>query len=198
MLFTKAAAVTSEVERGQALTLVAPKLTFEGVYEDEVAFVWRTCLRLGVEPSIVPDVAQEVFMVVHRRLSDFDGRCSVRTWIFGIVRRVAARARRTAERKPGHLGVEDATDVDEFVAQVIDPQASAEQREDLRLVQRLLSTMDENKREVFILSELEEMTLREVADAVGANANAVASRLRAARVDFERGLAAWEASEGAP
>jgi RNA polymerase sigma-70 factor (ECF subfamily) len=172
------------------------RLVFDEIYDDNVAFVWRTSLRLGVDPGMIDDVVQEIFLVVHRRLSEFEGRGSVRTWLFGIARRVIARARRTAHRKPAHLGADSATDLDVFSSAALGPCESAEQAEELRLVQRLLDRLDDDKREAFILAELEQMTISEIAEAVGANPNTVASRIRAARTAFERGIEEWEASGG--
>ena len=160
-------------------------------------FVWRTSLRLGADAAMLDDVVQEVFLVVHRRLSEFQWRSSIRTWLFGIVRRVVARARRTERRKPSHLGFETATDPDAFLTPSIGPHESAEQAEDLVLVQGLLDRLDEDKREAFVLAEFEQMTIAEIAEAVGANPNTVASRVRAARIAFDQGLSEWEAAQEA-
>jgi RNA polymerase sigma-70 factor (ECF subfamily) len=68
------------------------------------------------------------------------------------------------------------------------PEASMDQADRVRLLHRLLAEMDDEKREVFVLAELEEMTMQEIAEALGANANTLSSRLRAARRDFEEAL----------
>jgi len=160
---------------------------FEGFYREHFPFVWRTIRRLGVQGAAVDDVAQEVFVVVHRRLGEFEGRSSAKTWLFGVVRRVIADHRRTLRRKP--LGA--ATDGGELDAPTTPeqgPDASAERSERVRLLHRLLDQLDEPKREVFVLAELEGLTMAEISEALGANANTVASRLRAARRDFEAAL----------
>ena len=78
---------------------VAPAPSFERVYRDGFAFVWSTLLRLGVPRAAVEDATQDVFVVVHRRLADFEGRgAGLRSWLFTIVRRVAYRHRRGAAR----------------------------------------------------------------------------------------------------
>src|SRR6186713_2887600 len=69
---------------------------FAEVYESCAKLVWRNLRRLGVPEAALEDAAQDVFLVVHRRLSEFEGRSTLRTWIFGIVLRVAARHRRKA------------------------------------------------------------------------------------------------------
>lgn len=182
---------------GPVARLAPTVLDFDEIYEEHLTFVWRISLRLGVERAMIDDVVQEVFLIVHGNLGQFEGRSSLRTWLFGIVRRVIARARRTALRKPSHLGAKEATDLDVFFTTALDPCECAEQAEELRLVQHLLEQLDDDKREAFVLSELEQMTISEIAEAVGANANTVASRIRAARIAFERGLAEWESSGGA-
>jgi len=174
---------------------------FEALYREHFRFVWRTVRRLGVEDAVMDDVVQEVFLVVHRRLGDFEGRSSMKTWLYGIVRRVTADHRRTLRRKPA-LGTDDAPAAGLNLARgdEADPEASAEQAERVRLLHRLLAELDEDKGEVFILAELEGLTLAEIAEALDVNANTVASRLRAARREFEaaldRALQEDEALEG--
>src|SRR5262249_38050380 len=70
------------------------------VYEKYFAFVWRSVRRLGVGDSAVDDAVQEIFVVVHRRLADFEERASIKTWLYGIVLRVVRHHRRTLRRKP--------------------------------------------------------------------------------------------------
>lgn len=160
---------------------------FETIYREHFRFVWRTVRRLGIEGAQVDDVVQEVFVVVHRRLDDFEGRSTAKTWLYGIVRRVVADHRRTLRRKPLGTAPEGEA-MDAASAPEDGPEASAEQAERVRLLHRLLSQLDEAKREVFILAELEGLTLAEIAEALGVNANTVASRLRAARREFEAAL----------
>src|SRR5688500_19341104 len=77
-----------------------PVPTFAEIYEASFDFVWRSARRLGVKETHVDDVVQEVFMVVHRRLAEFEGRSQLKTWLFGITRRVVGTYHRTARRKP--------------------------------------------------------------------------------------------------
>src|SRR5262245_7643872 len=71
-------------------------MTFEDVYEEHFEFVWRTLRRLGVPAADLADVAQEVFLVVHRRLADFEERSKVTTWLFRIATHAARDRRRRA------------------------------------------------------------------------------------------------------
>src|ERR1700722_8443188 len=63
--------------------------SLESLYDTYFAFVWRSVQRLGVPASQVDDVVQEVFLVVHRKLASFEGRSSLKTWLYGIALRVA-------------------------------------------------------------------------------------------------------------
>jgi RNA polymerase sigma-70 factor (ECF subfamily) len=161
---------------------------FEDVYGEHFPFVWRSVRRLGVDPSAVDDVVQETFLVVHRRIAEFEARSSMKTWLFGIVLRVVRQHRRTLRRKPAQLG--GAAAMDPEVDQVRDavergPHERVAEREAVRALHAILDELDDDKRAVFVLAELEQMTVPEIAEAVETNVNTVYSRLRAARRDFE-------------
>jgi len=177
--------------RPSSASLPAAPLDFDSVYDEHFAFVWRSARRLGIAPSALDDVVQDVFVVVHRRLPDFEGKASAKSWLFGIVLHVVRDARRTLRRKPAHLGGVGRSNDD--VADVVDtdgssPHDSAAKREAVQMLHAMLEAMPDDQREVFILSELEQMSVPEIALAVGANANTVYSRLRAARAEFERAV----------
>src|SRR5262245_17651468 len=74
----------------------AMEVGFPEVYQQTAPFVWRLLRRLGVREADVADMCQEVFVVVHRRLVDFDSSSSLRTWIYGICLRTASQYRRRA------------------------------------------------------------------------------------------------------
>ncbi len=156
---------------------------FDAVYGQNVAFVFRTLRQLGVPEATLEDAVQNVFIVVHRRLDEFEGRASVRTWLFRIVRRVASDARRSSRRR----GVSEPV-ADTLVDAGTRPDDAAERNEATARLARLLEALDDEKRAVFVLAELEQMSLAEIADAVGVNVNTAASRLRAARLAFEKSL----------
>src|SRR6186997_1404467 len=128
--------------------------SFEEVYEAEFAFAWRNLRRLGVRESQLRDAAQDVFLVVHRRLAEFEGRGSLRAWLYSIVVRVASQYRRTRLRKD----LKDTEDPDGLAdTSSLGPEGNAEQNEDVRLLLTLLRELDVAKREVFVLSDLEGM-----------------------------------------
>ena len=64
--------------------------SFDALYEQYFAFVWRSARRLGIVDSALEDVAQEVFLVVHRRLDSLERGASIRSWLFSIVVRVVS------------------------------------------------------------------------------------------------------------
>ena len=158
---------------------------FDELYEGYVDFTWRSVRRLGVDEAAVDDVVQQVFLVVHRRLPEFCGAASIRTWIFGILLRVVREHRRLRRRKSPHQ-LSPATDPETLADSAHGPDESTARAEAARLVQAWLDELDDDKREVFVLAELEGMTAKEIADATGSNASTVYSRLRAARLDFEK------------
>ncbi len=169
----------------------AAPLDFEAVYEETVAMVWRSARRMGVPAASLEDVVQDVFLVVHRHLPEYDGRASARSWIYGIVVRVVADHRRRYRRKEAHNGPlgEGEGGEERFASSHPPPCAMAEQAEAVRLLDRLLMALDEDKREVLVLAQLEEMSVPEIAACLGANVNTIYSRLRAARHELEAAYA---------
>ena len=166
--------------------------SFDEVYEAEFAFAWRNLRRLGVRESQLRDAAQDVFLVVHRRLADFEGRGAFRAWLYSIVVRVASQYRRTHLRKGlGHTEDPDGV-ADE---RTLGPEDNAGQNEDVRLLLELLDQLDEPKREVFVLSDLEGLTAPEVAEALEIKLNTVYSRLRGARQELRAALERRRGSE---
>ncbi len=162
--------------------------TFEQLYDEHVDFVWRSARRLGLDDSAADDVVQQTFLVVHRRWGDFDGRSTPKTWIFSILLRVVSDHRRTLRRKSPHRA-HAPIDVDLLVDSTANPHESLLRAEASRTIDALLESLEEDKRVVFVLAELEGMTADEIGTATGLDRAAVYSRLRAARTDFERAAA---------
>lgn len=183
---------------GRASAVPAPPPpSFEKVYEAHFDFVWRSARRLGVSEAAVDDVVQDVFIVVHRRLGEFEGRSSLKTWVFGILLRVVSDHRRTLRRKGGLAPLPDE---DVLHGGSEGPAEALEKQQAARLVHALLEELDDDKRTVFVLAELEELPAPEIAEMLAVPVNTVYSRLRAARDAFEKALArhrAREAGEGA-
>lgn len=175
----------------------APEASFDDIYEEHFAFVWRNIRRLGVPDAQVDDAVQEVFLVVSQRLGEFEGRAKLKTWIFRILLRVARDHRRTLRRKSPHAASADApVDPDTLAHEGDSPHDRTEQSERARLVQKLFDELDDDKRVLLVLSELEQQTVPEIAEALGENLNTVYTRLRAARRDFEQLAARERARDG--
>lgn len=170
---------SSEVTAAPTLPLPLPAPDFDALYDAHVDGVWRLLQRFGVPESGLEDAVQDVFVVAHRKLKDFRGDSSLKTWLGGICVRVAKDARRTLARKGG------TEPLDEAIPQP-GPQLEERvgQREALAQVLKLLAALDEEQREVFVLAELEGMTMPEIAEATGVNLNTLYTRLRTARQRF--------------
>jgi RNA polymerase sigma-70 factor, ECF subfamily len=156
-------------------------LAFGTVYVQYFRAMWRTLRRLGVATAQLDDAAQDVFLVVHRKLSEFDGR-SLRGWLYAIAVRVASDYRRGARHR------QSAPLAETILDPAPDPERASELAESVELFHALLATLDEPKRTVFVLGELEELSAPEMAEVLGVNLNTVYSRLRAARSEFEAAL----------
>jgi RNA polymerase sigma-70 factor, ECF subfamily len=168
------------------------------IYNAHFDFVWRNARRLGVPEASADDVVQDVFVIVQRRLPEFDGRVQLRSWIFGILVRVARDHRRSFLRKGARcVSLEhEASYSDLAVAQGPNPSELAERAERVQLLDTLLDQLDDDKRTLLVLSELEQWTLREIAELLGSNTNTIHSRLRAAKRAFEKAYARWLADKG--
>ena len=152
---------------------------FDAVYGEFAEFVWRSLRRLGVPEAHLSDATQEVFIVVHRGLARFEGRSELRTWLFGIVLRVASESRRRARRRPS----EPLPEV------IVDPQPTPFEQtarsEATEILDRLLGELSLEQRAAFVLVEMEELNLPESAEVLGVNLHTLRSRLRTARRKFE-------------
>jgi RNA polymerase sigma-70 factor (ECF subfamily) len=171
-------------------------LTLDDIYRAHFDFVWRGLRRMGVAPGSMDDAAQDVFLVVHRKLASFQGRSSVKTWLFGIITRVAHDHRRSERRKGDPVRYEDPGALDSLPDRgTPGPMQRAEQSASIRLLEELLSGLAPEKREVFLLTELEEMTAPEIGEALGISLTTVHSRLRTARIEFEEALSRHRAKQ---
>lgn len=166
-------------------------LDFDAVYREHFDFVWRTLRRYGVPEASLDDAIQDAFLVVHARLAAFEGRSSVRTWMFGIARRVARDHRPSARAQADSMGAVTLDALPDVASN--SPLANLEVIERARCLESLLAGLAPKKREAFILVELEQMTFLEVARALGVNSNTISSRVRAARQELEQALTRLEA-----
>jgi RNA polymerase sigma-70 factor, ECF subfamily len=149
-------------------TSAPERFEFAAVFEEHQQYVWRALRYLGVAERDLADVTQEVFVVVHERLPSFRGESKLRTWIYGIALNHARAWKRKAARE-------------QLVADL--PEQTAPE-EPLALRRRLLcalDALDDDKRAVFVLHELEQYPMNEVAHIVGCELFTAYARHRAAR-----------------
>lgn len=150
------------------------------ILETHLGFVWRTLRNLGVCESDLEDETQKVFLVLAQHLPSLDDS-ALRSFLFGTARRIAARSRRTRMRRR-EAALEDWLESADTRAS---PEQKAEDSQSLRLLVAILDTMPDEQRETFMLYELEQLTLAEIAELGQVPLGTVASRLRRARGHFQ-------------
>ena len=187
MLVPPAAIADSETppRREEVRAAVLPGI--EQLYRDHYAFVWRITGRLGVPAAAVEDAVQDVFVVLHRRRHEFDDRGSIRALLYGITRRVARRYR----ARPRVALADPPPDTSERTG----PEEVLARRQAAAVLRTALDAMDEDKRMAFVLADLEEMSVPEVARCLDINLNTAYSRLRAARRLIRRAIARHRAKD---
>lgn len=171
---------------------VTESLTPRAIYERHADFAWRTLRRLGIGESEAGDALQDVFVIVHAKLSQFEGRSSVSTWLFTICRTVARERRRSAQRERNRLedvSLEDELDLRADVAR------EAEHNERVMQLDAILSGFEVEQRNVFILFEIEKLTGEEISEALSIPLGTVYSRLQLAKKAFRRAQTRDEARD---
>ncbi len=155
--------------------------TLRGLYTAHMRDVWHTLRRLGVQHRDLEDATHEVFLIAFRRWETFEPDRSGRAWLVGIAWRVAAGERRRSRNRMVNLGFErelgdhDAPDAEQLT----------EAAQDRALVHAVLATLPDDQRDVFVLHELDGLSMPEVSAAVDAPLNTLYSRLRLARKKFK-------------
>lgn len=170
----------------------AATLDAASVHAAHGAFLWATLQRLGARSADLDDVYQEVFVVLHRRLADYDPALPIRPWLYGICVRVVAASRRRA-----HVRRERLVDaVPEPDATAPSPEEGADRARRQRVLHEILDELDLERRAVFVMYEIDELPCDQIAEMTGVPVGTVHSRLHAARKDFQRASARWQARHG--
>ncbi len=146
------------------------------LFRENVAFVWRALRYQGIAERDLEDVSQEVFVVLFRKLPELERESSFRAWLYGICLRVAAAHRRRASVRHEILVGELAEEAG-GVTNSRDPERLHARTQ----LHKLLARLDDEKRDVFVLYELEQLPMSEVAEIVGCQRATAYSRLAAAR-----------------
>lgn len=160
-------------------------MTARTIFQQYVPFVWRTLRCHNVAARDLEDVAQEVFLVVLRKLPTYEERGTLRGWLYRICLRAASTYRRRARVRREVL-----------VHEVPEPPPAAlvgaeiERFHAFEQLMALLATLDEEKRAVFALHEIEQIPMAEVAALVGCPTATAYSRLAAAKRQLVKRLAA--------
>lgn len=162
-----------------------PALDFRTLFESEYTYVRTSIRRLGVRERELPDLIHDVFFAVHRKLSDFDRTKPVRPWLFGITFRVVVGHKRKLGYRREELAASDSLDpVDETPG--IDQQIEDEERR--QMVHEALNYLDDAMRAVFVMHELDDLAMKDIALALDLPLNTAYSRLRLAREDFRHAV----------
>jgi RNA polymerase sigma-70 factor, ECF subfamily len=156
-------------------------LRFEDVYAAHFDFVWRAARGLGMGNGSVDDVVQEVFLIVHRKLGTLETPGALRSWLFGITRRVCKDHRRSVARRGPHVELDQQREIDPGR----DPQAHLVGRQELLIVERYVDGLDEEYRALFFLTLLEGLPIADAAKALNLNANTTYSRVRILRQELQ-------------
>jgi RNA polymerase sigma-70 factor (ECF subfamily) len=153
--------------------------TLRDLFDMHAAYVWNSLRRLGVPDSDIEDVTHDVFLRVHAHLGDYDPSRPARPWLFGFAFRVASQHRRRAHRRRETPGEPDTA---------AHPSAAPDEQlaidEDRRLVLAALDAIELERRAVFVLYELDQVPMGDIAHSLGIPVNTAYSRLRAARAEF--------------
>jgi RNA polymerase sigma-70 factor (ECF subfamily) len=158
---------------------------FRSLYRAHFGYVWRTLSRYGVPPAQLEDGCQEVFVIVLRRFGSWRERASFRSWLHGVARRVASAQRRHRDRHHRKL---------EALPPLAEPppiEGQLHQRRRLDALTAAIAELEPQRREVFVLAEIEGLSAPEISDALGCKLNTVYSRLRRARADINLAMAAY-------
>lgn len=167
------------------------------LFESHAGFVWRTLRYQSVAERDLDDVSQEVFVVIFRKLPTFEPHGSLKAWIYGVCVRVARDYRNRAHKRHEVLVDELSDEVGHAaIGSNSEVEAEAERRAQQRRLHELLQRLDEDKRAVLVLHELEGLPMNEVAELVQCPVKTAYSRLAAARKQMLTMLTKSNFSEG--
>ena len=171
--------------------MIMDRPTFESIVDEHGEHIHRTLRALRVPSNDVPDVAQEVLAMVHRRLPAFDPalaeypESAVRSWLVAICRRQASDYHRARRRRSERECLE--ADLDRELAGAPDSEQAYEACEATRILFELVGALCAERRDVVVAYEIEEMAMSDIAGAHGISVNTAWNRLRLAREDLRAG-----------
>lgn len=159
----------------------ATPLTFAHVFRTHASYVLGLVRRLGVSARDAEDVAQEVFLAVHAGLPQFEGRSKLKTWICSIClhkvqdyRRQSSRRRETVSADPQAPPLTDT------------PQDDLLRKQRVQLLEDIIGRLPDAQRQVFVLYELEGLSMSDIARIVACPVFTAYGRLRIARREVRK------------
>jgi RNA polymerase sigma-70 factor (ECF subfamily) len=172
----------------------AGTLEFDVVYQDHAQTVARWAARLGGPGVDVEDIAQEVFLVVDRRLHEFRSDSQLATWLFSITAKIVANDRRRRWLRRWWLRLTPNAG-DNTAATTDTPLEQLEKRQRRTQFYQALDALGERQRRVLVLFELEEMSVAEIAELTGLRPGNVRVLLHRARAAFLKRMMVCELGE---
>lgn len=157
--------------------------SFRALYEQELSYVCKSLKRLGVPAKDTEDLAQEVFVTAFQRFGTYDAARPLRPWLFGIAFRVASSFRNRAHHRTELVG-----ELPELEDQAASPDETVAASQGRKLVLRALGALNLDRRAIFVLHEIDGVSVPEAAQALSIPVNTAYTRLRAARHDFTEQL----------
>ncbi len=157
---------------------------FAEIFRENAKYVWRCLLHFGVPERDAEDVCQEVFVTAHRKLDEGVVPEQLRAWLYGICWRTASAHRRRGYRRR-EIPTEE---VDAGVTEDSEPARKLDERRRLVQLDAALGALTDDQRAVFVLYEIEQLTMREVSASLECSINTAFSRLYAARARFASAL----------
>jgi RNA polymerase sigma-70 factor (ECF subfamily) len=169
---------------------------FPTIYASEFAYVWKTLRRLGAPPKDIEDLIHDLFVVVHRRLPEYDATRPLRPWLFGIAVRVVSDYRRSFRNSREVLAPNSA--MPDAIDQALRQDENLADSQVRTLLMRALDVLDFDRRAVLVMHDLDEVPMPEIASTLAIPLNTAYSRLRLARADVLAAARRLSEPEGAP
>jgi RNA polymerase sigma-70 factor (ECF subfamily) len=160
--------------------------------DENYDFIWRSLRGLGVSPGGIDDATQQVFWIAAQKI-DTIAPGAERSFLFSTARGIAANLRRARARSPELLDEDAMTN---HIDDAPGPEQLASSSQAKQILGRILDTMDDDVRTVFVLFELEGLMTRDIAALLDLAPGTVASRLRRGREEFEGATKRFRASRG--
>lgn len=157
-------------------------VSLRAIFDAEFEWACRTLRRLGVRQSDLEDAAQETFLAVAGKLQEYDPTRPLRPWLFGFAMRIAANHRRKKRDNPTDAA-------DDAASTLASPERDAELSQAKELALRALEKIDDDRRPIFVMHDIEGFGAPEIAALLSIPVNTVYSRLRVARGEFEDAVA---------